>query len=167
MASFSSLSFLKSRLSAKSRLFNVKFHFGHKILYLKLRLYVKSRFVKSRLHCTVDRYTLKFLFHCRFKTVALTPLKVGQIRISPLVRLLRRPRPPAYSYGDTLSSHVPKQVKNVIKGRFLSFIFDRMLLLHSAPLLRFLKRGFFPSYRIFFLILKEKNWKVRYLSVSK
>ena len=51
MASVSTLSFLKSRLYAKSRLFNVKFHFCHKISFLKLRLYVKSRFVKSRLYC--------------------------------------------------------------------------------------------------------------------
>ena len=52
MASICTLSFLKSRLDAKSRLVNVKFHFGHDILYLKLRLYVKSRFVKSRLYCS-------------------------------------------------------------------------------------------------------------------
>ena len=51
MASVSTLSFLKSRLYAKSRLFKVKFQFGHKISFLKLRLYVKSRFVKSRLYC--------------------------------------------------------------------------------------------------------------------
>ena len=31
----------------------MKFHFGHKILYLKLRLYVKSRFIKSRLYCNL------------------------------------------------------------------------------------------------------------------
>ena len=29
----------------------MKFHFGREILYLKSRLYVKSRFVKSRLYC--------------------------------------------------------------------------------------------------------------------
>ena len=40
------LSFLKSRLSAKSRLFKVKFHFGHKISFLK------SRFLKSILYCS-------------------------------------------------------------------------------------------------------------------
>ena len=51
MASVSTLSFLKSRLYSKSRLFDVKFHFGHKILFLKSRLYVKSRFVKSGLYC--------------------------------------------------------------------------------------------------------------------
>ena len=39
MTSVSTLSFLKSRLYTKSRLFNVKFHFGHKISYLKSRLY--------------------------------------------------------------------------------------------------------------------------------
>ena len=39
MASLSTLSFLKSRLYAKLRLFNVKFHFGHKISILKSRLY--------------------------------------------------------------------------------------------------------------------------------
>ena len=52
MASISSLSFLKSRLYAKSRLLNMKFHFDRKILFLKSRLYVKSRFTKSRLDCT-------------------------------------------------------------------------------------------------------------------
>ena len=51
MASVSTLSFLKSRLYAKSRLFNEIFNFGHKISFLKSRLYVKSRFVKSRLYC--------------------------------------------------------------------------------------------------------------------
>ena len=55
MVSVSTLWFLKLRLDAKSRLFIVKFHFGHKILYLKSRLYVKSRFVKSRLYCSVSR----------------------------------------------------------------------------------------------------------------
>ena len=30
----------------------MKFHFSHNILYLKSRLYVQSRFVKSRLYCT-------------------------------------------------------------------------------------------------------------------
>ena len=45
--------FLKLRLYAKSRLFNVKFHFCHNILFLKWRLYVKARFVKSRLYCTL------------------------------------------------------------------------------------------------------------------
>ena len=30
----------------------MKFHFGHKILFFKLRLYIKSNFVKSRLYCT-------------------------------------------------------------------------------------------------------------------
>ena len=44
----STLSFLKLRFYSKSRLFDVKFHFGHKISFLKSRLYVKSRFVKSR-----------------------------------------------------------------------------------------------------------------------
>ena len=53
MASVSTLWFLKSRLDANSRLFNVKFNFGHNILYLKLKLYVKLRFVKSWLYCTV------------------------------------------------------------------------------------------------------------------
>ena len=53
MASVSTLSFLESRLSAKSGLFNVKFHFGHKISFLKSSLYVKSRFVKSRLSCII------------------------------------------------------------------------------------------------------------------
>ena len=51
MASVSTLWFLKLRLYSKSRLFDVKFHFGNKILYFKLRLYVKSRFIKSRLYC--------------------------------------------------------------------------------------------------------------------
>ena len=51
MASFSALWFLKSRLFTKSRLFNAKFHFGHKIATPKSRLYVKSRFVKLRLYC--------------------------------------------------------------------------------------------------------------------
>ena len=51
MASVGTLWFLKLRLYAKSRLFNVKVHFGHKISFLKSRLYVKSRFVKSRLYC--------------------------------------------------------------------------------------------------------------------
>ena len=55
MASVSALSFLKSRLYAKSRIFNVKIHFGHKILFLKSRHYVKSRFVKSRLYCINSR----------------------------------------------------------------------------------------------------------------
>ena len=54
MASVSTLSFLKLRLYAKSRLFNVKFHFGHKISFLKVRLYVKSRVLKLRPNCTVD-----------------------------------------------------------------------------------------------------------------
>ena len=49
MASVKTPSFLKSKF--KLRLFNEKFDFGHKILYLKLRLFVKSRFVKSRLYC--------------------------------------------------------------------------------------------------------------------
>ena len=48
MASISTLSVLKLRLYAKSRLFQVKFHFGHKISFLKSRLYVKSR-----LYCTL------------------------------------------------------------------------------------------------------------------
>ena len=39
MASVSTLPFLKSRLYTKSRLFIVKFHFGHRISYLNLRLY--------------------------------------------------------------------------------------------------------------------------------
>ena len=30
------------------------FNFGRKISFLKLRLYVKSRFVKSRLYCTLS-----------------------------------------------------------------------------------------------------------------
>ena len=51
MASVNTLWFLKSRLYTKLRLFSVKFHFGHFILYLKSRHYVKSRFVKSRLYC--------------------------------------------------------------------------------------------------------------------
>ena len=51
MASVSTLPFLKLRHYAKSRLFNEKFHFGHKISFLKSRLYVKSRFVKLRLYC--------------------------------------------------------------------------------------------------------------------
>ena len=51
MASVSTLSFFKFRLYAKSTLFNEKFNFGHMILYLKSRLYFKSRFVKSRLYC--------------------------------------------------------------------------------------------------------------------
>ena len=51
MASVSTLSFLKLRFYAKSRHFNKKFHFGHKISYLKSRLFVKLRFVKSRLYC--------------------------------------------------------------------------------------------------------------------
>ena len=38
MASISTLWFLKLRLYAKLRLFNVKFHFGHKISYSRLRL---------------------------------------------------------------------------------------------------------------------------------
>ena len=51
MASVSTLLFHKLRLYAESRLFSVKFHFGHKISYLKSRLFVKSIFVKSRLYC--------------------------------------------------------------------------------------------------------------------
>ena len=43
----STLWFLKLRLYVKLRLFNVKFHFGHKILYLK-----------SRLYCTVHNESL-------------------------------------------------------------------------------------------------------------
>ena len=39
MASGSSLSLLKSRPYTKLRLINVKFHFGHMILYLKSRIY--------------------------------------------------------------------------------------------------------------------------------
>ena len=39
MASVSTLGFLKLRLYTKSRLFNVKLNFGHKISYLKSRLY--------------------------------------------------------------------------------------------------------------------------------
>ena len=39
MASVSTLSFLILRLYAKSRLFNVKFHFGRKNSFLKSRLY--------------------------------------------------------------------------------------------------------------------------------
>ena len=51
MASVSALPFLKLRLFAELRLFNVKFHYtSHKI---KSRLFVKSTFVKSRLYCTV------------------------------------------------------------------------------------------------------------------
>ena len=53
MASVSTLSFLKLRLYSKLRLFDVKLNFGHKISFLKSRHYVKSRFVKSRLYCTV------------------------------------------------------------------------------------------------------------------
>ena len=48
-------SFLKSRLDSKSWLFKVKFHFGHKISFLKSRPYVKSRFIKSRLYCVYIR----------------------------------------------------------------------------------------------------------------
>ena len=51
MASVSTLSFLKSRLYAKSTLSNENLHFGHTISYLKSRLFVKLRFVKSRLYC--------------------------------------------------------------------------------------------------------------------
>ena len=54
MASVSTLSILKLRLYSKSRLFDVKFHFGHKISFPKSRLYVKLRFVKSRLYCICD-----------------------------------------------------------------------------------------------------------------
>ena len=60
MAFISNLWFLKSRLYSKLSLFNVKFHFGHNILYRKSRLYVKSRFVNSRLYCT--KQGKKFLF---------------------------------------------------------------------------------------------------------
>ena len=41
---------LKSILYAKSKLLNVKFNFGRKILYLISRLNVKLKFVKSRLY---------------------------------------------------------------------------------------------------------------------
>ena len=54
MASVSTLTFLKLRLYAKSRLLNVKFNFGHKISFLKSRLYIKWRFVKSRLYCILQ-----------------------------------------------------------------------------------------------------------------
>ena len=54
MVSVSTLLFLKLRLFTKSRLLNEKSHFGHKIFYLKSRLFVKSRFVKSRLYCTLE-----------------------------------------------------------------------------------------------------------------
>ena len=47
----STLCFLKSRLYTKSRLFIERFNFGHKILNLKSRLFVKSIIVKSRLYC--------------------------------------------------------------------------------------------------------------------
>ena len=60
MTSVSTLSFLKSRLYSKSRLFNVKFHFGHKNSFLKTRLYVKSRFIKSRLYCIFSNGSLLF-----------------------------------------------------------------------------------------------------------
>ena len=60
MTSVSTLPFLKSRLYAKSRFFNEKFHFGHKILFFKSRLLVKSRFIKSRLYCI---YLSDFLVH--------------------------------------------------------------------------------------------------------
>ena len=46
MVSISTLSFVKSRL------FNVKFHFDYKISFIKSRIYVKSRFVKSRINCS-------------------------------------------------------------------------------------------------------------------
>ena len=65
MASVSTLPFLKSRLYAKSRLFNVKFHFGHKISFLKSRLFVKLRFVKSRLYCTNNTFTIEGGVLCR------------------------------------------------------------------------------------------------------
>ena len=55
MASVNTHSFLKSRL------FNVKFHFPHKIWYLKSRCYVKLRFVKSRLYCTVNLENTNYL----------------------------------------------------------------------------------------------------------
>ena len=61
MASVSSLSFLKSRLYTKSRLVNVKFHFGHKISFLTLRLYVKLIFVKSGLYCTINEDVIMFV----------------------------------------------------------------------------------------------------------
>ena len=51
MTSVSTISFLKSRLYSKSRLFKVKFYFGHKISFLKSRLYLNLRFVKLRLYC--------------------------------------------------------------------------------------------------------------------
>ena len=57
MASVSTLSFLKSRL------FKVKFHFGHKVLYLKLRLFFKSRFIKLRPYC--NRLASRFYFQRR------------------------------------------------------------------------------------------------------
>ena len=51
MTSIGRFWFLKSRLYPKWILFNEKFNFCHKILYLKLRLYVKSKFVKLRIFC--------------------------------------------------------------------------------------------------------------------
>ena len=53
MASVSTRTFLKLRLYTKSRLFNEKFNFHHKISFLKSTLYVKSRSrsVKLRLYC--------------------------------------------------------------------------------------------------------------------
>ena len=65
MASVGILSFLKSRLYDKSRHFNEKFHFGHKISYLKSRLFVKLRFVKSRLYCSSHRVLNYFIVKIR------------------------------------------------------------------------------------------------------
>ena len=48
MVSVSTLLYLKLIVYVKSRLLYVKFHFGHKISYIKSRVYVKLR-----LYCTL------------------------------------------------------------------------------------------------------------------
>ena len=88
MASVSTLSFLKSRLYAKSRLFNVKFHFGHKILFLKSRLYVKSRFVKSRLYCTTKVNSTLTKSNARLFCPTLCKVKLNSTSVSRSVVLV-------------------------------------------------------------------------------
>ena len=60
----------------------MKLHFGHKITFLKSRLYVKSRFLKPRLNCIIQR-----LFQIRQRR-RLSPTRVC------LASIRRRPRGP-------------------------------------------------------------------------
>ena len=96
MASVSTLSFLKSRLYSKLRLFDVKLHFGHKISFLKSRPYVKLRFVKSRLYCNFNSSMYNVCPRCSapaaFRSSPNLFLVAGRCRIAGLDRRPQEPQ---------------------------------------------------------------------------